>query len=76
MAFEPEDERAARRDLRTVEIARVVTLLGITAVGLALVLSLGGLGGSDILVTLVALSTAATLVLAVRRIVRLRRSGL
>jgi hypothetical protein len=76
MAFEPEDERAARRDMRTVEIARVLVLLGITALGLALVFSLGGIGGPDVVVALVAFAAAGTLVLAVRRIIRMRRSGL
>lgn len=74
MAFEPEDEWTARRDVRAVEIVRVLVLLGIAAIGVRLVL--GGLGGSDVLVTLVALCAAGTLVLAVRRVVQLRRKGL
>jgi len=60
-----------------VEIVRVLVLLGIAAIGVRLVLGgLGGLGGSDVLVTLVALCAAGTLVLAVRRVVQLRRKGL
>lgn len=74
MAFGPEDERTARRDVRALEIVRVVVVPGIAAIGVRLVP--GGPGGSDVLVTLVALSAAGTLILAGRRVVRLRQRGL
>lgn len=76
MTTEPEDERAARRDARTVEIARVLVLMAIAAIGVALVLSPELLGGSDMSVAVAALCSAGALVLALRRIVGLRRSGL
>lgn len=73
---EPEEERAARRDHRTVEIMRAIVLATITVVGVAVVLSVSGRWTSDVLVSLIGLAAAGTLLLAVRRVVRLRRDGL